>query len=57
MERDLKGKRVQDVEEVRKHTTETLKAVTLQQFQSCFEQWKRRWDKCINRKGEYCEGD
>lgn len=24
-------------------------------FHSCFEQWKRRWDKCIELKGDYCE--
>ena len=40
MKRDLKGKRFQNVEEVREKMTETLKGVTLQQFQNCFEQWK-----------------
>ena len=38
-------------------TTEALKGVTLQQFQNCFEQWKERWDKCIDCQGEYFEGD
>ena len=57
MKRDLKGKRFQNVQEVREKTTETLKAVTLQQFQNCFEQWKERWDKCIDCQGEYFEGD
>jgi len=37
--------------------TETLKAITLQEFQNCFEQWKKRWDKCIDCQGEYFEGD
>ena len=40
MKRDLKGKHFQNVEEVRKKTTKTLKAITLQEFQNCFEQWK-----------------
>ena len=57
MKRDLKGKRIQNVEEVRKKTTEALNAVTLQEFQNYFEQWKRRWDKCIESQGEYFEGD
>jgi hypothetical protein len=57
MKRDLKGKRFQNVEEVREKTTETLKAITLQEFQKCFEQWKKRWDKCIDSRGEYFEGD
>jgi len=57
MKRDLKGKRFQSVEEVREKTTEALKAVTLQEFQNCFEQLKKRWDKCIDSQGEYFQGD
>jgi len=57
MKRDLKGKRFQNVEEVREKMTEALKAITLQEFQNCFEQWKKRWDKCIASQGEYSEGD
>jgi len=57
MKRDLKGKRFQNVEEVREKTTEALKAITLQEFQNCFEQWKKLWDKCIDSQGEYFEGD
>jgi len=47
MKRDLKGKRFQSVEEVREKMMEALKTITLQEFQNCFEQWKKRWDKCI----------
>jgi len=36
---------------------EALTAITLQEFQNCFEQWKKRWDKCIASQGEYFEGD
>ena len=57
MKRDLKGKRFQNVEEVREKTTEALKAITFQEFQNCFEQWKKRWDKSIDSQGEYFEGD
>ena len=52
MKRDLKGKHFQNVEEVREKTTETLKAITLQEFQKCFEQLKKRWDKYTNSQGE-----
>ena len=38
MKRDIKGKRFQNVEEVRKKITEALKAITLQEFQNCVEQ-------------------
>jgi hypothetical protein len=57
MKRDLKGKRFQNVEEVREKTTEALKAITLQEYQNCFEQWKRRSYRCIASQGEYFEGD
>ena len=55
--RDLKEKRFQNVEEVRGKTTEALKAITLHEFQNCFEQWKNRWDKYIDSQGEYFQGD
>jgi len=55
MKRDLKGKRFQNV--VREKTTEALKAIPLQEFQNCFEQWKKRWDKFIDSQEEYFEGD
>jgi len=57
MKRDLKGKRFQNVEEVRGKTTKAQKILTLQEFQNCFEQWKKRCDKCIDPQGEYFEGD
>ena len=57
MKWDLKWKRFQNVEEVREKTMEALKAVTLQVFQNCVEQWKNQWDKCIDSQGEYFEGD
>jgi len=38
-------------------TTDALKAITLQEFQNCFEQWEKRWDNCIDCQGEYFEGD
>jgi len=41
MKRSLKGKRFQNVEEVREKMMEALKTITLQEFQNCFEQWKR----------------
>ena len=37
--------------------TEALKAFILQEFQNCFEQWKKWWDKRIDSQGEYFEDD
>jgi len=52
-----KGKHFQNIEEVKEKMTEALKAITLQEFQNCFEQWKKQWDKCIDSQGDYFEGD
>ena len=57
LKRDLKEKCFQNVKEVREKMTEALKAITLQEFQNYFEQWKKRRDKCIDSQGEYFEGD
>ena len=57
MKKVLKGKRFEDVEEVKKKTTEALKGISSQEFQDCFEQWKRRLNRCITSNGEYFEGD
>jgi len=57
MKRELKGKRFQDVEEVKEKTTEALKAIILQEFQNCSDQSKKRWDMCVNSQGEYFEGN
>ena len=57
MKKVLKGKRFADVEEVKKKTTESLKTITSQEFQNCFQQWKTRLNKSIASNGEYFEGD
>ncbi len=44
-------------ERVQAATTKVLKALTKEDFQSCFIKWKRRWKKCIRVDGEYFEGD
>jgi hypothetical protein len=53
----VKGKRFQNVEVMREKTMEAMKAITFQEFQNCFEQWKKQSDKCIGSHGEYFEGD
>ncbi len=45
------------VEEIEQATTNSLKALTVEEFQDCFQQWERRWAKCIELKGNYFEGD
>jgi len=51
------GSKKKEPRYTREKTPEALKAITLQEFQNCFEQRKRRWDKCIDSQWEYCDGD
>jgi hypothetical protein len=53
----LKGTHFQSVEEVKAKTAELLNRVTADDLQHCFEQWKARMQRCIDRGGEYIEGD
>jgi transposase len=53
----LKEKRFVGVEEAKTKTLEALKGVTLQEFQDCFEKWKKSLDQCIASNGLYYEGD
>jgi hypothetical protein len=34
-----------------------LKGLKEDDFQECFNQWKRKWDKCIMSEMDYFEGD
>ena len=52
----MKGKRFADVSEVKKKTLEVLHNISIEEFQKCFQQWKKSWYKCIELKGEYFEG-
>nr|CAH7723473.1 unnamed protein product [Callosobruchus chinensis] len=53
----LKGTRFESVEDVKEKTADLLKRLTLHDMQHCFEQWKTRMQRCIDREGEYVEGD
>ena len=53
----LKGKCFADIEEVRQKMTEALTGIKIDEFKNCFEQWKKRLDRCITSNGEYFEGD
>jgi len=53
----VKAKRVADVSEVKKKTLEILNNISTEELQKCFQKWERRWHKCIESKGVYCERD
>jgi hypothetical protein len=52
----LHGRNVGDMALITAEST-LLKGLKEEDFQGCFNQWKRRWDKCIASEGEYFDGD
>jgi hypothetical protein len=49
----LKGKKFQEVEDIRRSTTTELKAVLLEAFSDCFQKFFKQFNKCI-RVGRDC---
>lgn len=57
LKRPLRGHRFDTIEEIRTESLRALKAIPKIDFNNCFEDWKKRWHKCIVSGGEYFEGD
>jgi len=53
----LKGHRFQTIEEIKENSLQNLRAILQNTFQDAFQNWKKRWERCINSRGEYFEGD
>ena len=53
----LKGHRFQKVEEIEENSIRDLRAIPQITFQDAFQNWKKRWERCIKSGGEYFEGD
>ena len=53
----LKGRGFQTIEEIQENAIRELRAITESAFQEEFQQWKKRWERCIARTGDYFEGD
>ena len=51
----LKGRHFDDIDDIR--SSEALKAIPPNQFRNCFEEWTRRWHRCIASQWEYFEDD
>ena len=52
----MKLKRFATIEE-KKKLKQKLLAIPKRAFQKCFEDWKKRWHKCIISEGSYFKGD
>ena len=53
----LKGRRFKTMEEIEENSLWDLRAIPQNTFQDAFQNWKERWERCINSGGEYFEGD
>jgi hypothetical protein len=53
----LKGKRFQDVAEIKLNTTRQLQAIPKQAYQRCIKKWKDFWNRVIQSGWSYFEGD
>ena len=57
MKLQLKGRRFDTVEEIQRESQNVLGRLREQDFQHAFQQWQRRWDRCVAAQGDYFEGD
>ena len=53
----MKGKRFAKIKEIKAKSKQELLAIPKSAFQKCFEDWKKRWHKCIICEGGYFDGD
>ena len=57
LKRPLRGNRFESIQEIQRESARALKAIPTEDFSACFEDWKKRWQKCIGAGGDYFEGD
>ena len=57
IKRTLKGRRFTAIYDIKSALLKELKAIPKIEFEKCFENWKKRWHKCIISNRDYFEGD
>jgi len=53
----MKARHFDNTDGIRSNMTAALRPLPQNQFQNRFEEWTRRWHRCIASQGEYFEGD
>ena len=53
----MKGRRFATIDEIKTKSLREIKNIPKSACQKCFEDWKKRWHKCIISEGDYFEGD
>jgi hypothetical protein len=52
----VKGRQFQTIEEIEENSLWDLHTIPQNVFQDAFQNWKKRWKRCIDSGGEYFEG-
>ena len=53
----LKGRRFGTIAEIQDESQRVLNQLTREDFQTAFQEWQKRWTRCIDAEGNYFEGD
>ncbi|GFV80466.1 putative transposase [Trichonephila clavipes] len=53
----LKGHHFGTLENIQTAVTDQLKAIPISEFHQCYEEWKKRLQRCVTSEGSYFEGD
>jgi transposase len=53
----LKGRRFESIEAIKTNSLEHFRSIPKTAFQECFRTLKKRWQRCVQSRGEYFEGD
>ena len=53
----LKGHHFGTTENIQKTVTDELNTLTENDFRYCYDQWKKRRNRCVTSQGSYFEGD
>jgi len=51
----LKGHQFEATEDIKRNFTKTLLDILKEEFAKCFQQWQKRWAKCVAAEGNYVE--
>ncbi|GFW79456.1 putative mariner transposase [Trichonephila clavipes] len=52
-----KGQHFGTKENIQTAVTDQLKAIPISEFHQCYEEWKKRLQRCVASEGSYFEGD
>jgi len=53
----LQGRRFDSIEMIKTNSLAHLRSIPKTAFQECFRTLTKRWQRCIQSRGEYFEGD